>query len=1204
MKRYSLINVLLICLITHKLFGVYTIRKEINRFNLAWHAEDFFNSRNNDANSLKYELSIINIPDIHGVQTVKALVKIKPHNTNKALTLIDSELRYLPIDESDNRQLWWIIQDYEYHAFALVNASKTEQWLYYDASTESLSILKDDKKTFDDPVLGEYLERQYFFEFELFEPDQTSSYAIRSLYSKTYLQTTNLNSEHSYWRLRIGNFTPNRHSMYFEIDTFKGYSNGKFVYLPMSETDDHTQIKEDQSLTIGTSRLITNNKAYLSSSYGFLINRLGGENMFKITFNSLVTNSVVGLLHYKATIFNNSFYQKEGSRKPIAGIGVKGNSIYLFNKDNVVPTPFQKGVPIIFGYRNGELIASQSNDTKSIGGVPTPVLLNSTDGNKIKLLMKLPEGGITIAYNPSILLFGRDFGGKDQTSILMTNPYMSVLEDPEERATYFDWTAKTYRLRYKDGTIFNEEARSPFYYDGKNGFSAIVAKHDFHGRYLGGEDFEYYDGWELIDHDFGYDRFGNEKPSSELRIEPYMILYNRYVSKLRVFVYMNNQTIANNLKISLSDGPRSGTLEKYQPARLWGSYLQGRALDDPQLSNAEYSKMVQLKSTGRSFYFADFTLSYDPCINKYESNLRITVSKVTKGDLKIVGRTQGGIIPVNSPAISDWLSNSNHYLTGVLNIPYGELNTTLGDITFRNFNQWGEQKWNNTASFILPGKKIQAWEREMARFISAGLGVISPSLAVSAAGSIVQAGALLASGADLTSTTTKVGKGIGTLLLAQAHIMRGVGFALLGKGSKLKYDNLKDIPDKNIQVTLPDPQPSVVFSELAAKGTLTIETLVFDDVIITTPGSKHSKMAPNYYLNGLKGSYPLYNQQLGSFNLLYQPNIALSIIKQSKDIGGYIRLKKRPYLAVNGSIDYLGGFFMVNYVVTTYDYSGYSTTSNRSNPYLLSNREIQGVKFLPTTLDISELLDKKTLLDNINQYKSSGGDNIENKINNWATVDLEIEFFGYTGKNNDGTYGVANLSSSYKSNQVSSYEDATGIDEDISSLLTHSSDLSFGSSYLGDDRELWGENYLINSTTTDNSEKMDQYCGYNSEKSNSRKLKQTLKKAFTPNKKKLEFANQNANLVKAIEKEGGLLAYPNPSNGIFTINYLPKEIGKLEFLIHDAKGILLATHTDYVSSINSIKKIRINISNLHPGIYILSIRHESGEIYTKKLIKN
>ena len=1157
--------------------------------------------------SVEDQLPVINIPDIDGLQTVRTLVRIKPHNRDKALTLVDSKLRYLPVDKSDNRQLWWIIQDYEYHAFALANTSNTDRWLYYDDSTENLSVEKNDKKV-KDTLLGDYLEKQYFFEFENFNMDK-AFYSIRSRYLKThYLQTKNLNLEYSKWWLGIGK-TILRNATHFDIEVFEGYSKENFVYLPMSETDDYTQTKDGKLLNIQANSLITSNKAFLSSSYGFLMNRLGREDMFKITFDSLVTESVVGLLHYKAVIFSNSFYQKKGSRKPIAGLGVKNDNIYIFNKDNVIPTSFKKGTPIVFGYKSGELIVIQSNDTVRIGGVQTPRLLNSSDGNKIKLLMKLPYGGVTIGYNPSVILFGHDFQGEDSTSIIMTNPYLSALEYPEMRTNEFDWTTKTYDLRYKVyGKAVNEEVSSPFYYD-KDDFGGIVAKHDFDGRYLGGEDFNYYDGWELIVHDFGYDRFGNETPSLKLRKAPYMILYNRYTSKLRVFVYMSNPTIANNLKISLSDGPRTGVLEKYRPARLWGSYLQGRALDDPNLSTAEYSKMLKLKlATSGSFYFADFTLSYDPCVDEYESNLQLTVSAITQGGLEIVGRTQGGVIPVNSPAISNWLSNSNNYLTGVLNAPYGELSTTLGDINFRNFDRWGSQEWKNTAKFVLPGKKVQDWEKEVARLEYQSENIMSSGELLSGAGKLISGTAKLATAADITNVSTKVGEGIGTLMDGMGQIMKGSGRSLKAKAFRMKYNNLRDEPDQNIKVGLPYPQPSVVFSELVAKGSLSIETVIFDDVIITTPGSKNSELAPNEYAYGSKGAYPLYNEPLGIFNLLYQPKIALSIVKQSKDIGGYIRLKNRPYLAVNGSVDYFGGIFMVNYVITTHDTLGYSTASNRSKPYLLSNKEISGVQFLPSSLDVSDLLDKETLLDDINRYKQNGGNDIGSKINYWVTVELEVEFFGYMGKNGDGTYGASNLSNSYKSNQVSSYEDATGIDKDMDLLLTNFSDLLFGSAYLGDDVELWGENYLINSAYY--VKKMDQYCEYKSERVYTKELyppstrsTHKLKKEFTKNKINSKPEISSPSSAKTIEKKR-IKVYPNPSDGIFTIDYLPKELGVVELLIYDSNGNLMIKHSDYVLSIHSKKEAKINIKNLPSSIYVLMIRFKSGGTYTKKLIKN
>ena len=1061
--------------------------------------------RSDRSESTKTKPPKINIPEIHGIQSVKVLLKIKPHGTNQALTLVNSEIRYLPIDESDHRQLWWIIQDYHYRAFAIVN-NASSKWLYYDSSEKKLYMAKADKK------IGDYLKEQYFFEFETSDISQ-SFYLIRSKYlTSLYLQTTDLNNdESSNWRLDIGK-KASENAMSFDLEVFNAFGDD-FVSLPMSETNIHEQEdQEDGSIVIKTpeeDKEIPDNKAFLSSSYGFLLNRLGGKDMFKITFSSEVENFEVGLLHYKAAVFSNAFFQKEGNRKPIAGIGVKKDNkkyiIYLFNKGDIVETNFVKpslnkegveeAVPIVFGYANGKLIATQSGNTVKIEGVPTPVLLNSTNGNKIRLLMKLPIGGITIGYNPKLIAFGNDFKGKDHVDFIMTNPHLSASENPEKRKNVFDWTTKTYNLRYKayEEEVVKKNVNSPFYYGDEEEFSAIGAKYtvdennpDKH-HHIGGEDFDYYDGWELIVHDFGYDRLNNEISPSDLREVPYMILYNRYTSRLRVFVYIHNPTIANHLKISLYNDS-TGVKKEYRSTRLWGSYLQGRALDDPDLSISEYSKMIDLGlATSGRFYFADFTLSYDPCIAQYQSNIRVELSAITQGDLEIVGRTQGGEIPVNSPAISDWLLNSNKYLTGILDAPYGKLKTTLGDITFRNFSRWGAQEWKNIAKFVLPGKKVKAWEKEVERLQYKGYVSVSSGEFLSSAGLLLIGAAQLATAADITNVSTKVTEGIGTLIDGAGAFTRGTGNALIAKAFRLKYHNLRDEPDKNIPITLPKPQPSVVFSELAARGTLTIETQVYGDVIITTPGSKESNetSTPNIRKSNEKGSYSLYNVPLGVFNLLYQPEIALSIVKQSKDIGGYIRLKKRPYVAVNGKIDYSSGFFMVSYVVTTYTYDSNgnltSTESKRSKTHLLSNdgeinnNEIENVKPLPNVLDISELLDKESLLENI-----KGENDIENKINDWVKVDLEIEFFGYTDKNNDGTYNFANLSNTYKSIQFSSYEDVTGdktqVNKEMSSLLINSSKKSFGDSYSGENVKLWGENYLISSAIEGYDKNIEQYC--------------------------------------------------------------------------------------------------------------------------------
>ena len=295
----------------------------------------------------------------------------------------------------------------------------------------------------------------------------------------------------------------------------------------------------------------------------------------------------------------------------------------------------------------------------------------------------------------------------------------------------------------------------------------------------------------------------------------------------------------------------------------------------------------------------------------------------------------------------------------------------------------------------------------------------------------------------------------------------------------------------------------------------------------------------------------------------------------------------------------MGGFFLANYVVTTYDSLGYSTKSNRSRSYLINNNKVNGVSFLPTSLDISELLDKEALLSNLAQY--AGGD-IENKINDWVTVDMEVEFYGYTGKNSDGTYGIANLSNSYKSHQVSSYENATGVDQDISELLADFSYLSFGDSYLGNDIELWGKSYLVSPTVDNYSENMDLYCQNTTAGNSLKTIRRRTKESFSKNKKNLNYSALNIDLSNEIE--GGLLVYPNPSNGIFTIDYLPKEKGKIELLIYDENGELLIAHKDYVLSTHLVKKVKINLDNLKSGIYILTIRDDSGKGYAKKLIKN
>jgi hypothetical protein len=77
--------------------------------------------------------------------------------------------------------------------------------------------------------------------------------------------------------------------------------------------------------------------------------------------------------------------------------------------------------------------------------------------------------------------------------------------------------------------------------------------------------------------------------------------------------------------------------------------------------------------------------------------------------------------------------------------------------------------------------------------------------------------------------------------------------------------------------------------------------------------------------------------------------------------------------------------------------------------------------------------------------------------------------------------------------------------------------------------------------------------------------------------------------------EGGIKAYPNPANDLFTVEFAEMPTAPVVLTLFDANGKLLRTHniTDNFSS--------LNVSDLSQGLYFLSIRNDKA-IYHERLL--
>ncbi|WP_188111989.1 T9SS type A sorting domain-containing protein [Aquimarina sp. RZ0] len=1141
-------------------------------------------------------------PDFKGNQSVRGIVRISPDDTDFVLTRTGITLSLVPPKKNNKEQLWWLLQDYIHKGFSIVSVSDGTQWLFVgskDSDTYQLE-LKTNDKTASNEIIDEYIDPGYFFEMQIPYTTQQKRHALIRSISNTDIYWHYTTSGIALNKLTKEDTTP----FVFNYEIANFFENS-YLSIPFYDSANHTEnILQDKTATrisvVGEEINPDNNSAIIGSGAITVLNKKGDDEMFRVVFENESIASI-GLLDYVNSHYTKDAIQSSGSRKLIAGISVDdGGDIYLFNKGQVKYTGFETDKPILFGYKQGKLIAKQGDKTKEMTGVPTPILLNNNDGNISRLLAKIRNGSVQLSYIASaIVISGKEFGTKELPDTYSTSPQFSHAPDPNKPSNLFDWQQEDYILRYKsNGAVITESVTSPFYEDNPR-FSAIASKQSANGTYLGGEDFSVLDGWELIKMDFGYDENNKPKPDSKLRGEPYMMFYNRFTGKLRIFIYINNSSIANNLRVTLIDKVSNTISGTYGKPRLWSSFLQGKALDERTLSSGAYSKTVVLNSSSTGqFFYADFTFNYDPCICFFESNLQIKVDKVTKGDLQIVGKTLGGSIPAGSPVYDDFMAQTDNFLTGVLDAPFGEQVQTLGDISFNNFDEWGNREWSNETEFILPGKKVEQWEREALQLQYQGTVTMSSGDFLSATGKAMKA---VGEGTDWGFLNTGAPlKAVGEGIDASGTAMKGSGRALTAKALKIRLDNLTDQPDKTIPLSFPDPQPSVVFSELAATGTLTISTNILNDVIITTPGSINAEEAPIEFGNGSKGSFPLYNEPLGIFNLLFTPEVGITVVENQYDtLGANLRLKEKPYVTTN--IDQVTGFetgfFTASYVVTTYNREGVSTDSRRSRMFIIPTNDNQDIKELPTDFNITTLLDTTTMLENIKAYTGKA-DELKNELKKWIIVNLEVEYYGFSGVGESGQQNGEILRQSYSVNTDFHFDTVSGfnLNDQASSIGA-----SIFDEYNGKNNPIWNDDYIITKDTDGFETHMKTFCEETVPNISvgSRSILQNKTRTDQDN---IASDSREEQLKTEVEATG-IAAYPNPSKRTFNVRYKTLHEGEVTMTVTDLNGRIILSHSDYVYKKGIEKEAYINLLDLN-GVYILTIQFENGLSHITKLIKN
>jgi Secretion system C-terminal sorting domain len=391
---------------------------------------------------------------------------------------------------------------------------------------------------------------------------------------------------------------------------------------------------------------------------------------------------------------------------------------------------------------------------------------------------------------------------------ITTHPVRPVNIFNPARLNIFDWRTAAYPI-LADPAI-PSPLSSPFY-QGDNGNIEAFTHTDK-------QDMRPEDGWEVLKYDFG-GQLSAEGISTNIVNVPYIVLYNRFLSKLRVFVARGSSAYETNycdITVTLTGNNKSSVLD------LHHGYL--RALDKP-FRVGELRGGARVLNVAGKWSYAEFSMIYDPCTCEYKDNsLLITVNNVSVSTINLLGTIQGTLVSNNRSSVS--------------------ASSESDALSWSDLSKYGTtyvKSYNIVNKFIDDSKKI----------IDNTRGVGNDSINVAGKKEALnQLGAIL-------NSTDRVARVLRGGLQAVPYIT-----AALSIYDMFTAGGTSSGPQK---VAI---MPMALNASVKLSGTIERKT-AYTDITLATPGSLTS--------NVLQKNYPYYNETLGVFNLLETPKVSKNL---------------------------------------------------------------------------------------------------------------------------------------------------------------------------------------------------------------------------------------------------------------------------------------------------------------------------------------
>jgi hypothetical protein len=417
------------------------------------------------------------------------------------------------------------------------------------------------------------------------------------------------------------------------------------------------------------------------------------------------------------------------------------------------------------------------------------------------------------------------------------DPIYTLPSGTTHQTNTFDWTQKFWPMDKPDIGVYNTTVFSPFW-------SSDIYMQDIASPSIAANrDYAPEDGWELIKQGLGYIHDNGTTPAWQGPINgafldkriPYAIMYNKYDAKLRIFGMDDKLGAFSKMRISLTYfNPSNGN--KYGSA-LFNTYNGVQdATDRPTKRNKIAAAATFID---QRWFYADFTMAYDPCLCFFESDFEIDFHYIETAEFLASARLIGinyskeEMLKVNATSndlYGDNIPSSEDFATSFMQGTSGEIANEVMLQHYKEVNQLLDKLGNNDNK---------------------------NGIDYTAAKDALKALALLTKGAQLAGA-----KGV-----AVEKAVKGLSYALDGLNFFSAFDNGKD----KTKV-----QPSAISVNGIVSGAMTNIVPSGSGFILATPGSLNADVRPEYgySVNADVPSYPMYNNALGLLTLTRTPKVA------------------------------------------------------------------------------------------------------------------------------------------------------------------------------------------------------------------------------------------------------------------------------------------------------------------------------------------